>query len=316
MDKQMKQSVPNILNKLAELLGTEVKNNKLEIPQGFGTGYCAGYVFNDHIRMLVSDYELHDDLDIINPDFDAAKNVLFFKFKNIFPEQKEKHISNIPSVLIGTSRVNTEEVIAIHTNIDTINIEADANYLNGLFNQSDKSPVLQGLLLNTQPLLFEQAIYPSLHKIVDDILKEPVDETFQLFFLRVKAEELICRLLMELDKRDEKHLFALNNRDIQTIYAVRSQILKHPETPPVINELAVYAGMSPTKLKRLFKQIFGNSIFNYYQQFRMQKAALLLKEGKLSVSEVGYKMGFVNLSHFSRVFEQHIGIKPKRYSLM
>ena len=310
------QSVPNILNKLAESLGTEVKNNKLEIPQGFGTGYCAGYVFNDHIRMLVSDYELHDDLDIINPDIDAAKNVLFFKFKNIFPEQKEKHISNIPSVLIGTSRVNTEEVIAIHTNTDTINIEADASYLNGLFNQSDKSPVLQGLLLNTQPLLFEQVIYPSLHKIVNDILTEPVDKNFQLFFLRVKAEELICRLLMELDKRDEKHLFALNNRDIQTIYMVRDQMLKCPEMPPVINELAVYAGMSPTKLKRLFKQIFGNSIFNYYQQFRMQKAALLLKEGKLSVSEVGYKMGFVNLSHFSRVFEQHIGIKPKRYSLM
>jgi AraC-like DNA-binding protein len=316
MDKQMKQSVPNILNKLAELLGTEVKNNKLEIPQGFGTGYCAGYVFNDHIRMLVSDYELHDDLDIINPDIDAAKSMLFFKFQNIFPEQKGKHISNTPSVLIGTSRINTEEVIAIHTNTDTINIEADASYLNGLFNQSDKSPVLQGLLLNTQPLLFEQVIYPSLHKIVNDILTEPDDKTFQLFFLRVKAEELICRLLMELDKRDEKHLFALNNRDIQTIYMVRDQMLKCPETPPVINELAVYAGMSPTKLKRLFKQIFGNSIFNYYQQFRMQKAALLLKERELSVSEVGYKMGFVNLSHFSRVFEQHIGIKPKRYSLM
>jgi AraC-like DNA-binding protein len=37
-------------------------------------------------------------------------------------------------------------------------------------------------------------------------------------------------------------------------------------------------------------------------------------EEKLSVSEVGYQMGFSNISHFSRVFEKHIGLKPKKYS--
>jgi len=72
--------------------------------------------------------------------------------------------------------------------------------------------------------------------------------------------------------------------------------------------------MSPSKLKRLFKQIFGNSIFSYYQEFRIQEAARLLKEEKLSVSDAGYRLGFTNLSHFSRVFEEHIGIKPKQYS--
>ena len=72
--------------------------------------------------------------------------------------------------------------------------------------------------------------------------------------------------------------------------------------------------MSPTKLKRLFKQIFGNNIFSYYQEFRMKEGARLLKEEKLSVSDVGYQLGFINLSHFSRVFNEHIGMKPKQYS--
>jgi AraC-like DNA-binding protein len=205
-------------------------------------------------------------------------------------------------------------VIPIHTNTVAINIEVDANYLNGLFDLSEKSPVLQSLLQNTQPLLFEQMIYPSLQKIVDEIVTESVDETFELFFLRIKAEELICRLLMELEKRDEKHLYALNIHDIQTIYKVKGQMLEHLETPPVINELAICANMSPSKLKRVFKQIFGNSIFSYYQEFRMKEAARLLKEEKLSVSDVGYQMGFTNLSHFSRVFKEHIGMKPKQYS--
>ena len=179
---------------------------------------------------------------------------------------------------------------------------------------SDKSSVLQSLLQNTQPLLFEQLIYPSLQKIVDEIVTETVDKTFELFFMRIKAEELICRLLMELDKRDENQLYALNTHDIQTIFKVKEQMLEHPGTPPVIKELADSANMSPSKLKRLFRQIFGNSIFNYYQEFRMKEAARLLKEGNLSVSDVGYQLGFTNLSHFSRVFNEHIGMKPKQYS--
>ena len=69
--------------------------------------------------------------------------------------------------------------------------------------------------------------------------------------------------------------------------------------------------MSSTKLKRLFSQIFGNSIFSYYQGLRMKEAAILLKEKKYSVSEVGYKLGFTNLGALFRIFKQHIGMNPK-----
>jgi AraC-like DNA-binding protein len=315
-DKQ--QTEPNVLKSLALLLGTEVKNRRLEIPEKFGKGYCAGFVFNEHIRMLILNYELNENFVVKNPDINAPMRMILFKFQNVIPKTETlstgMQLKAIPSVLIATSSMNTDVVIPIHTNTVAINIEVDANYLNGLFDLSEKSPVLQSLLQNTQPLLFEQMIYPSLQKIVDEIVTESVDETFELFFLRIKAEELICRLLMELEKRDEKHLYALNIHDIQTIYKVKGQMLEHLETPPVINELAICANMSPSKLKRVFKQIFGNSIFSYYQEFRMKEAARLLKEEKLSVSDVGYQMGFTNLSHFSRVFKEHIGMKPKQYS--
>jgi AraC-like DNA-binding protein len=318
MGTEKQQTEPNILKGLAHLLGTEVKNRRLEIPEKFGNGYCTGFVFNEHIRMLISNYELNEDLLVKNPDINASKRMIFFKFQNIFPKTEAlstgKHLMEMPSVLIATSRMNTDDIISIHTNTAVINIEVDANYLTGLFDLSEKSPVLQSLLQNTQPLLFEQIINPSLNKIVDEIVNESVDETFKLFFLRIKAEELICRLLMELEKRDEKHLYALNIHDIQTIYKVKEQLLEHLETPPVIKELAVCANMSPSKLKHLFKQIFGNSIFSYYQEFRMKEAARLLKMEKLSVSDVGYQLGFTNLSHFSKVFKEHIGMKPKQYS--
>jgi AraC-like DNA-binding protein len=318
MEKSKHPKEPNILKAFAQILRTEVKNRRLEIPQEFGSGYCSGFVFNEHIRMLIMNYELKEDFDIKNPDFNQSVRMILFKFKNVIPKagtsSSLKQLKPIPSVLIATSTLNTDLIIPIHTNTSSINIEVDADYLSGLFDLSERYPVLHSLLQNTQPLLFEQMIFPYLQKIVDEIISESVDQIFEPFFLRVKAEELICRLLMELKKRDEKHLYNLNIRDIEAIYKVKGQMLERLETPPVIKELAVSASMSPSKLKYLFKQIFGKSIFSYYQEFRMQEAALLLKTEKLSVSDVGYQLGFTNLSHFSRVFNEHIGMKPKQYS--
>lgn len=316
MSHDNKQTVPDILVGLACLLSTDIKNGRLEIPAKFGRGYSAGYVFNEHIRLVVSNYILDKDIDIKNPDV-GSKKMIFFKFQHVFSEtavlQAVKQPVRTPSVLIGTSRVNTDEIISVHSNAATVNIEVDAGYLNGLFDSSEKSPLLASLLRNDQPLLFEQIIYPSVQKIINEIVSEQVDNAFRLFFLRVKSEELICRLLMELEKRDGKRLYALNSEDIRTVYKVKEQMLGHLETPPVINELAVYANMSASKLKRLFKQVFGDSIFSYYQHFRMKEAARLLKEGNLSVSEIGYRMGFTNLSHFARVFREHNGVRPKQY---
>lgn len=317
MDKVKGLNVPKVLIGLADRLGTEVKNGRLDIPEKFGSGYCAGFVFNEFIRLMIFNYELGEELVIDNPDADSAGKMILFKFQNVIPRTNIGSAGmEVPSVLIVTSRVNANLAIPIQRNRAMINIEVDATYLRGLFNLSIKSPLLKSLLENTQPLFFEEIVFPSLQTLVDELINETIDETFTLFFRRVKAEELICRLLMALEKRHEKQLYALNSQDIHTIYQIKERMLERLEIPPAINELATSARMSPTKLKRLFRQIFGSSIFNYYQEFRINEAARLLKAEKLSVSEVGYQLGFTNLSHFSRVFEKHIGVKPKKFSTM
>lgn len=314
------KTIPYVLKSLANVLGADIKQRKLEIPSQYGSGYCTGFIFNEHIRMLISNYKLNENIIIENPELNAKKKMLFFKFQNVFSdtekESDQRSFSKLPSVLIGTSRLNTDEVLAIHTNTETINIEVDALYLQGLFHEENQSVLLKSLLQNTEPFLFEQLVYPSLQHIVNEIIDEEIEGKFRLFFLRIKAEELICRLLMELEKRNEKRLYALNPHDIEIIYGIKEKMMCHLDVPPIINDLAVRAGMSPTKLKRLFKQIFGDSIFSYYQGFRMKEAAFLLREKKHTVSEVGYALGFSNLSHFSKIFKEHIGMKPKEYSMM
>lgn len=119
-----------------------------------------------------------------------------------------------------------------------------------------------------------------------------------------------------LMKREAVPSGSMHIDDVKAIYAVKAYLQSHLSEPPNIAALAREAGMSEPKLRKLFKQTFGKGVFEYYQSGRMQKAAQLLKDKKLTVSEVGYQLGFSNLSHFSRVFEEHIGFKPKKYSAM
>jgi len=133
--------------------------------------------------------------------------------------------------------------------------------------------------------------------------------------MQLKAEELVCRLLSVLENRTNAELQRLDQSDIQIIYQIRHQLTLHLDQPPNLSELAILAGMSMSKLKSLFRQIFGKPIYAYYNTLRMQEAARLLRVRRLSVSEVGYALGFSNLSHFSRLFEQHTGLKPKKYAM-
>ena len=70
--------------------------------------------------------------------------------------------------------------------------------------------------------------------------------------------------------------------------------------------------MSAPKLRYLFKQTFGQNVFAYYQTQRMHEVARLLREQHLSVAEVGYQVGFTNLSHFARVFQRYQDLTPNK----
>jgi len=268
--------------------------------------------------MMVNNFVLYKEIAYKSEDYNLHKNIIFFKFRNIIPatetQMPDEKTRELPSVLISTMGLNADIVLPRNIRRTDINIIVDADYLRRLITSPEKAPVVQNILKNNQQLLFEQVVSPSLQKVADEIITEHMDDSFKLFFYRVKTEELVCRLLSELGKRKEKHIYPLNIKDIQMIYKVKERMLRDLGSPQTVEALADYAGMSESKLKRLFKQIFGDSIFSYYQSFRMKEAARLLKEEKLSVSEVGFRMGFSNLSHFSAMFEQHIGMKPKKYS--
>ena len=80
--------------------------------------------------------------------------------------------------------------------------------------------------------------------------------------------------------------------------------------PHSLDELAKIAGVNRVKFQKIFKEMYGNSFYTYYQKGRFSYARQLIEEKNYNLCEAGYAIGFKNLTHFSRQFERFMGIKP------
>lgn len=242
--------------------------------------------------------------------------MLIFSLRNVISSSEISSGKSLPSVQITTQGLNAEQFVPKNTFQNTVTLSIDAGYLRELLGNQLNHPLVNTILENSKPLLFEEFVFAPLLEVVEDIVTAKIPVILSDFYYRLKAQELICQLLIGLVSRDEKKVSSVNVADINMLYQVKELLLQNFEDAPSIAELSAFSGMSQTKLKKLFSQVFGRSIYRYFQHARMQQAACMLKEGRLSVSEVGYKLGFSNLGHFSKVFEEMIGVKPKRYSML
>lgn len=159
----------------------------------------------------------------------------------------------------------------------------------------------------------DEFMSPEIATLVDEVVNSS-EVSLPDFYYRLKSLELLYFLFRNLSLRESVSCQHMTTKEIEAIYRVRNAIAASLDKALPVKELAQLSGMNEFKLRKLFKQVFGKGLYPYFQHLRMQEAARLLKEERLSVSETGYRFGFTNLSHFGRLFEKHLGIKPKKWS--
>jgi AraC-like DNA-binding protein len=90
-------------------------------------------------------------------------------------------------------------------------------------------------------------------------------------------------------------------------------IIAHLDGDPTIAELAAQCGLSPGYFARAFRRTTGVSAHQWLMRKRVERAQELLLRGRLGLAEVALICGFVDQSHFSRVFAKLNGMSPGRW---
>ncbi|WP_048510578.1 helix-turn-helix domain-containing protein [Chryseobacterium sp. FH2] len=300
--------------------GSMDENSFLQFPESLGTGYLKIIKPLPQLSIMLQHYELKKRLVIKRSKHEFSKSILIFSFRNVIMgkrnTQQKLSFSYMPSVQVSTSDMTLDIEVPGLFETSNIIVGIEAGYLQQLLEKDGNNRLTELVTKKEQSFLYEEIVSPKIQLVASEIFQIPATHHLANFYYKIKAEELIFLFLENLLQREELPKYPIHTSDVTAVYALREELLNNLNEPPQLAILATRANMSVSKLGKIFRQIFGDSIYNYYQKLRMQEAAFLLREEKLSVSEVGYQLGFSNLSHFTRLFEKHIGVKPKKYSKM
>ena len=152
--------------------------------------------------------------------------------------------------------------------------------------------------------------------IVNQMFSCPYRGQISRLFMQSKVLELIS---IQLHMLTRSGLPAppefVSAGDEERIRYARKLLKNRMTEAPTLTELSALVGLSPSKLKKGFKIVYGKTAYACLHDDRMETAHTLLSERRMNVSEVAWHIGYINVGHFSTAFRKHFGIRPKEFQL-
>ncbi len=155
----------------------------------------------------------------------------------------------------------------------------------------------------------------NLSSAVTQIFHTELSGQSQNLFMKGKAYELLSHYFNRPENADlyEVCPFLRDQGNVKKVKLAKEIILERMSEPPTIKKLSEEVGMSENQLKLGFKNIYGNTIYGYLNDFKMNKAKSMLDSGQFKVQDVAYELGYTNPSHFIAAFKKKFDITPKKY---
>lgn len=157
-------------------------------------------------------------------------------------------------------------------------------------------------------------ISPSMAIVLNQLMNFNLMPTIKALYFKAKAYELLS---LQFNRSGEANVeqcpFLSDEENILKIRKAKEIVINRMAEPPTLQELSDEIGLSLKKLKEGFKQIYGDSVYSFLFDYKMEFARKLLDSGEFNVNEVGLKVGYSTSSHFIASFRKKFGTTPKKY---
>lgn len=159
----------------------------------------------------------------------------------------------------------------------------------------------------------EEAISPAIMVVLHQILNANFQK-MQPLYLKGKVYELLTLYFNRSNEADiEQCPFLADEESISKIHRAKEIIIDRMAEPPSLQELSDEIGLNIKKLKEGFKQIYGDSVYAFLFDYKMELARKILESKELNINEVSMKIGYSTPSHFIAAFKKKYGTTPKKY---
>jgi AraC family transcriptional regulator len=218
------------------------------------------------------------------------------------------------------NKCKIHEASNCHEKLESINVVSfvfNSTVLSQFFVKRPVNDTLASDVLAFKHVSSFSKILPICNKtrsVLEGLLNHNYTDTLENIYVNAQTQML---LLYGLDcMLGEKEIdtitckFLANEADRDKVARAREILIQHIGEPITIKELSRKVAINECYLKKGFKEMFGSTIFDFYQSQRMEHAKYLLYEKGISVTEVALFLGYSSISHFSTAFKKHTGLKP------
>ena len=173
-------------------------------------------------------------------------------------------------------------------------------------------PIYNRRLLMPEYLTPEHPLHSQIEPIIRKLTTEPHYQRFhEELLIKARTFEMLHRILPFCEKAD----IASANEDIAYEKLKRSLLYleEHYADNITVEAIAAQSNYSASHFAKLFRQLTGDSFTQYLKNYRLEMAAVRLRNEKTKISEIALSCGFSNLSYFSRAFFEKYGLNPSDY---
>jgi AraC family transcriptional regulator len=184
-------------------------------------------------------------------------------------------------------------------------------------NEANLHPIIQDVLRGDGSVAMSETIRLTAEQqqSIGSLRHPPVFASAQRIWYQAKALEVMAAFLFRPPPDKELFCQRQNRLSQDRVDRVIAILKKDLAEPPTLEVLGKQVGCSSFYLSRIFSQQMGKTISQYLRQLRMDKAAELLRAGKLNVTQVAMEVGYSSSSHFSVAFHETFGCCPGLYPL-
>ncbi|MFL0251893.1 helix-turn-helix domain-containing protein [Clostridium neuense] len=152
---------------------------------------------------------------------------------------------------------------------------------------------------------------PGIEHIFYELYNVP--STIKGYYFKVKVLELLLYLsVLDVSGKLDKHPYFYKVQ-VEKVKAIEKLMTENIQVHYTLEELSKKFDMSLTSMKICFKGVFGESIYAYMRNFRMNKAAELIRQSTKSIDFIAGVVGYESHSKFSAAFKKVIGKSPLQY---
>lgn len=160
----------------------------------------------------------------------------------------------------------------------------------------------------------ESDISPSMAIVLSQLFHYNLHPNIKNLYYKGKGYELLSLYFNRSEDPDaEQCPFLIDEENVMKIRKAKEIVIANMAEPPGLQELADQVGLNLKKLKMGFKQIYGDTVYGFLFDYKMDCARKLLDSGSYNVNEVGLKIGYSTGSHFIAAFKKKFATTPKKY---